>query len=150
MPSWNSNRIFDRPANGREISSSVFGLTRRTRLYLFRYGGQRSTSYLKLVMGTMGSCYARILFGVRNSDIEGKNPIHNHESCAENHPRCVILHLLCILSLTQSAIIVIHTVISHTAFAFEWRYHWYHNHISLYVWDQSCQLFLAAWGHWLF
>ena len=35
MPSWNSNRIFNRPSNGREISSSVFGLTRRTRLYLF-------------------------------------------------------------------------------------------------------------------
>ena len=34
MPSWNSNRIFDRPTNGREISSSVFGLTRRTRLYI--------------------------------------------------------------------------------------------------------------------
>ena len=34
MPSWNSNRIFDRPRNGREISSSMFGLTRRTRLYV--------------------------------------------------------------------------------------------------------------------
>ena len=32
--SWSSNRIFDRPINGREISSSVFGQTRRTRLYL--------------------------------------------------------------------------------------------------------------------
>ena len=37
MPSWNSNRIFDRPSNGREISSSVFGLTRRTRLYIFSF-----------------------------------------------------------------------------------------------------------------
>ena len=30
--SWSSQRIFNRPINGREISSSVFGLTRRTRL----------------------------------------------------------------------------------------------------------------------
>ena len=36
MPSWNSNRIFNRPSNGREISSSVFGTTRRTRLYISR------------------------------------------------------------------------------------------------------------------
>ena len=31
--SWSSNRIFDRPINGWEISSSVFGQTRCTRLY---------------------------------------------------------------------------------------------------------------------
>ena len=32
--SWRSNRIFDRPINGWEISSSVFGQTRCTRLYV--------------------------------------------------------------------------------------------------------------------
>ena len=31
--SWSSNRIFDRPINGWEISDSVFGRTRCTRLY---------------------------------------------------------------------------------------------------------------------
>ena len=30
--SWSSHRIFNRAINGREISSSVFGVTRRTRL----------------------------------------------------------------------------------------------------------------------
>ena len=34
--SWSSNRIFDRPINGWEISSSVFGQTRCTRLYLIQ------------------------------------------------------------------------------------------------------------------
>ena len=32
--SWSSNRIFDRPINGWEISDSVFGQTRCTRLYV--------------------------------------------------------------------------------------------------------------------
>ena len=35
MRSRSSNRILYRPANGREISSSLFGQTRRTRLYFF-------------------------------------------------------------------------------------------------------------------
>ena len=35
--SWDSNRIFDRPRNGREISSSIFGLTRRTRLQVLLF-----------------------------------------------------------------------------------------------------------------
>ena len=34
MRSRSSNRILYRPANGREISSSLFGQTRRTRLYI--------------------------------------------------------------------------------------------------------------------
>ena len=34
--SWSSNRIFDRPINGWEISISVFGRTRCTRQYIFK------------------------------------------------------------------------------------------------------------------
>ena len=34
--SWSSNQIFDRHINGWEISSSVFGMTRCTRLYIRR------------------------------------------------------------------------------------------------------------------
>ena len=50
MPSWNSNRIFDKPTNGWEISSSVFGTTRRTRLYTqndFDFQGEYQCGLMK-------------------------------------------------------------------------------------------------------
>ena len=48
--SRSSNRILYRPVNGREISISVFGRTRRTRLYLLKSGCYSLNSARKYVL----------------------------------------------------------------------------------------------------
>ena len=53
--SWNSNRILNRPSNARKISSSDFGTTRCSRLYLFLKRNPVSDSeseHCKLVDGS--------------------------------------------------------------------------------------------------